>query len=78
MQQFGRARPLLVRLAAPGGLRNTLVLVDNATAWALAQPFNMLGKRAYPALVRVHAQAAAAVVAAHAEIWKASVPLRDA
>jgi hypothetical protein len=77
-QQFGRARPLLVRLADNATLHHTLVLVDGATAWALGQPFNMLGKRAYPALVRVHAAAAGSVIAAHSEIWKGAVPLRDA
>ena len=78
MQQFGRARPLLVRIASTGTLQDTLVLVDGTAAWALGQPFNQLGKRAYPALVRVSAEAAASLVVTHADIWKAAVPLRDA
>ena len=78
MQQFGRARPLLVRIASTGTLQDTLVLVDGTAAWALGQPFNQLGKRAYPALVRVSAEAAASLVVTHADIWNAAAPLRDA
>jgi hypothetical protein len=77
VQQFGDARPLFVRLAAAGTLQDTLILVDDATAWALGQSFNKLARRAYPALVRMPQDAAAPMIATYAARWEAAGPLSE-
>jgi hypothetical protein len=75
VRRFGRARPLSVRLAAAGALRDTLILVDDAIAWALGQPFNRFARRAHPSLVRIPPRAATPMIAAYAAQWDAAGPL---
>jgi hypothetical protein len=77
VRRFGRARPLSVRLAAAGALRDTLILIDDATAWALGQPFNRFARRAHPSLVRIPPAAAAPMITAYAARWEAAGPLLD-
>jgi hypothetical protein len=74
-RQFGSTRPLLVRLAAAGVLRDTLILIDGAAAWALRQPFGKVARSAYTSLVRIPPQAAAALIGAHAARWNAATPM---
>jgi hypothetical protein len=78
MRRFGPARPLSVRLAAAGALRDTLILVDDATAWALGQPFNRFARSTHPSLVRIPPSAAAPMIATYAARWDTARPLLDA
>jgi len=75
VERFGAARPLIVRLAQAGAIHDKLIVVDGLTAWAAAQPFNMLARRPRVSLVRIPPQAAARMIAAHAAMWKAAAPL---
>jgi len=77
MQQFGDDRPLFVRLAAAGTVRDTLILVDGATAWALGQPLSRLARLTYTTLVRIPAETTAALIAAYAARWEAASPLLE-
>ena len=77
MRQFGGARPLFVRLAATGTVRDTLILVDGAKAWALGQSFGRLAKVDYTTLVRIPAEAASSLIAAYAAKWDAADPLLE-
>lgn len=72
--QFGR-RPLSVRLAAAGTVRDTLIVIDRATVWALGWSFNKLAKRAHTSLVRIPPEAAARMIATYAAIWETAEPL---
>jgi len=77
VRQFGGARPLFVRLAATGTVRDTLILVDGAKAWALGQSFGQLAKVDYTTLVRIPAEAASSLIAAYAAKWDAADPLLE-
>jgi len=77
VRQFGGARPLFVRLAATGTVRDTLILVDGAKAWALGQSFGQLAKVDYTTLVRIPAEAASSLIAAYAATWDAADPLLE-
>ena len=74
-QKFGRARPLIVRVAAVGALHDTLVVVDGVSVWALGQSFDELAKRAYTSLVRMPPHTAKRMISAYAAIWQAARPL---
>jgi len=74
-QRFGSTRPLFVRLAAAGVLRDTLILVDGTAAWALRQPFHRLAKCSYLSLVRIPPDAVSAMIVASAARWDAAHPM---
>jgi hypothetical protein len=78
MQRFGSARPLFVRLAAAGQVRDTLILVDGTTAWALGRPFGELARRTHTTLFRIPEETTATVVAAYASRWDTARSLSDA
>src|SRR5262245_197199 len=75
LRQFGTARPLFVRLAPAGALRDILILVDGVAAWALRQPFSRITRCSYLSLVRIPPDAASAMIAAHAARWDAAEPM---
>jgi hypothetical protein len=72
MRQFGKARPLYVRLAAPGTVVDTLILVDGITAWALRQPLSKIGRSSYTSLVRMPPDTTSAMMNAYAARWRAA------
>ena len=74
-QQFGAARPLVVRLAPPKALHDRLILVDGTTAWTLGQSFNKLAARAHTSLVRIDPELGALKIKAYAVMWEAAGPL---
>jgi len=78
MQRFDSARPLFVRLATAGQVRDILILVDGTTAWALGQPFGELAKRTQTTLFRVPQETTLTLIAAYAARWHAAQPLSDA
>jgi len=71
-RQFGPARPLFVRLAAPGAVRDTLILVDGIRAWALDQPLGQIARFNGATLVRMPAQATSPLIARYAAKWDAA------
>jgi hypothetical protein len=77
MQRFGSARPLFVRLAVAGQVRDILILVDGTTAWALGQPFGELAKRTHTTLFRVPQDTTVTLLSAYAARWHAARPLLD-
>jgi len=72
MRQFGKARPLYVRLAASGTLVDTLILVDGTTAWALRQPLSKIGRSSYTSLVRMPPDTTSAMMNTYAARWRAA------
>jgi hypothetical protein len=77
LQQFGGTRPLFVRLAPRGTVRDTLILVDGVHAWALGSPFSQLAKLDHMTLVRIPAETASPLIATYAAKWDAATPLPD-
>jgi hypothetical protein len=75
VKQFGSARPLSVRLAAPKTLHDRLILVDRTTAWMLGQSFKDLVARSHTSLVRINPEAGALKIAAYEQMWSAAAPL---
>jgi hypothetical protein len=75
MEQFGPARPLSVRLAAPKTLHDRLILIDGATAWTLGQSFKDLVARSHTSLARLDREAGALKIAAYEKMWSTAVPL---
>jgi hypothetical protein len=73
-QQFGSLRPLFVHLADPDVVRDTLILVDGAKAWASSQPFGQIARFNGTTLVRIPGEAARTLIADYAAKWDAAEP----
>jgi hypothetical protein len=69
VEQFGKTRPLAVRLAPSESLHDRLIVVDGKTGWALGQSFNKLAERAHTTLVRVPQEIASEKIAAYEAMW---------
>jgi hypothetical protein len=74
-EQYGRGRPLEVRLAPARSLHDRIILIDGKEAWTLGQSFNALAKRSPTSLVRTDPETAALKAAAYGELWAAAKPL---
>jgi hypothetical protein len=75
LKQFGRDRPLEVRLTAPKTLHDRLILIDGKAAWILGQSFNALAARSPTSIVEADAETASLKVGAYDAIWLAAKPL---
>src|SRR5258708_17726484 len=75
VEQFGKARPLEVRLAPAKSLHDRLILVDGKTVFVLGQSFNKLATRAHTSLVRAPPDVAAAKIEAYGAMWESAEPL---
>jgi hypothetical protein len=75
VQQLGKFRSLMVRLAPAHTLHDRLILVDSATVWVMGQSFKDLARRRYTSLVRARPEAAERKVAMYAELWMEAQPL---
>src|SRR4029077_2641824 len=64
VQQYGKSRPLEVRLALPRVLHDRLAIVDEAETWVLTQSLNALAARSPAAVVRVDPETSGLKVAA--------------
>jgi hypothetical protein len=74
-QQLKTRAPLEVRLAPAGTLHDRLIILDDATVYALGQSFNRLAERAHTSSVRVDDETGAEKIAAYLRMWQAAVPL---
>jgi hypothetical protein len=72
VDQWGNARPLRFRLAAPRTLHDRLILSDEAEAWVLTQSFKDLAARSPASLVRSDPETSALKVVAYGEVWGAA------
>ena len=75
VKQFGKTRPLEVRLSPAGTLHDRLVIVDEATAWVLGQSFNKLAERSHTSLVRMDPESGSLKVGAFSALWQSANPL---
>lgn len=75
IKQFGGARPLEVRLAAPKTLHDRLILLDGKEGWSLTQSLNAFAARSPATIVRVDDEIAAMKIAAYQPMWQSATPL---
>jgi hypothetical protein len=68
VQQHGKNRPLLVRLAPQKSLHDRAIFIDQTTAWTLTQSLKDFAKRSPAEIVRAD-DTAALKIAAYEEIW---------
>jgi hypothetical protein len=73
--QYGAARPLEARLAAPRTLHDRLILVDRSEVWLLTQSLNAFAARAPASIVRVEGDAVPLKLAAYQAMWDAATPM---
>lgn len=73
--QFGRGRPLEVRLAPKKSLHDRLMFVDEKQVWSIGQSLNAIAARSHTSIVRVDLETAALKVAAYAALWAAATPI---
>lgn len=71
-QQYGEARPLEVRLAAPRTLHDRLIMVDDESVWVLTQSLNAFAERSPASIVSVDAATAELKLEAYAAAWAAA------
>ena len=71
VQQYGAARPLMVRIAPPKALHDRAVFIDHTVAWTLTQSLKDFAKRSPAEMVRAD-DTAALKIAAYEIIWAAS------
>lgn len=71
--QFGAARPIELRLAAPRLLHDRLIM-DDASVWSLSQSFNAIAQRSPAMIQRVSADIAAAKREAFLDMWSNATP----
>lgn len=72
-KQFGKTRPLEVRLAPKGALHDRMIFLDGTVAWTLTQSFNKLAARSPAEIVRVD-HIAAEKIAAYTAYWSTATP----
>lgn len=68
IQQYGKQRPLQVRLASPKTLHDRAIFIDQTAAWTLTQSLKDFAKRSPAEIVRADATAALKI-AAYEAIW---------
>ena len=68
--QYGRARPLEVRLSPARSLHDRLVVVDGKEVWVLTQSLNAFAARAPASIVRVDAETGGLKIAAYQGLWQ--------
>jgi hypothetical protein len=73
--QFGKTRPLEVRLAPDVTLHDRLIIVDGQTASIVQQSFNALAARAHTSIIRAPPEVATEKIAAYEAMWGAATPL---
>lgn len=73
--QYGTARPLLVRMVPAASLHDRLILVDGVEAWIAGQSFNAMAERSHTSIVRADAELAAMKVTAYEVMWQDAQPL---
>jgi hypothetical protein len=73
--QFGKKRPLSVRLAAARSLHDRLIMVDGVDVWTVGQSFNALASRAPTSFNKADVETAALKVAAFGDIWNSALAL---
>lgn len=66
--QYGRARPLEIRIAAARDLHDRLVIIDEAEVWAVGQSFNAIAERSPTYLTALEEDTAALKVEAYKHI----------
>jgi hypothetical protein len=74
--QYGAARPLEVRITAPGALHDRLIVVDETVVWSVTQSLKDFATRAHGAIVRVEdSEVSALKIDAYTSLWKSATPL---
>ncbi|PCE41208.1 hypothetical protein COO09_16150 [Rhizorhabdus dicambivorans] len=68
-RQYGRTRPLVVRLAPARSLHDRLVLIDGATAWSLTQSLEHLAQRSPASVARLPAEVASLKISFFDDLW---------
>lgn len=68
VQQYGEARPLLVRLAPPRTLHDRAIFIDQTAAWTLTQSLKDFAKRSPAEIVRAD-DTASLKISAYESIW---------
>jgi hypothetical protein len=74
-RRFADARPLMIRQADAGALRDRLILLDGVTVWTMEASFSDLASTRRTTLMRMAPDAATAKVAAYSAIWETARPL---
>jgi hypothetical protein len=71
--QYAHARPIELRLAAPGLLHDRLIM-DDVSVWSLSQSFNAIAQRSPAMVQRVGADIASAKREAFMDMWDSATP----
>ena len=67
--QFGKSRPIEMRLTPRRALHDRLVVIDGEAVWSLTQSFEHLANRSPASVVRVAAEIAESKRQAYEELW---------
>lgn len=68
-KQYGKGRPLEVRISGPKLLHDRLIIVDQTTAWSLTQSFKDLAARSPTSIIRTPPDMAQAKIEAYTDLW---------
>lgn len=68
-KQYGKGRPLEVRISGPKLLHDRLIIVDQTTAWSLTQSFKDLAARSPTSIIRAPPDIAQAKIEAYTDLW---------
>ena len=70
--QYGKLRPIEVRLTPARTLHDRLIIVDQRIAWSVTQSFKDLAKRSPGSILKADSENAKLKIEAYMKIWKAA------
>jgi hypothetical protein len=73
--QFGKERPIEVRVAPAAVLHDRLIIIDGTEAWFAGQSFNGMAQRSHTSIEKSDPELAAMKVQAYEALWSSAQPL---